>query len=156
VHRTSGSLASLLTRRRRQGGMAMLEFVFILPVLLLVLFSIVEFGLLFGRWQTLTNAAREGARTAVVFRKDCDATALQTEVRTIVKDYASSMRHRWADHVRRDPLRYRRHAERGPGRLALHVPGGPRLLRHVAHHQPGGQVSDAQRRHRLISAAIRG
>lgn len=91
VQRTSGSLASLLTRRRRQGGMAMLEFVFILPVLLLVLFSIVEFGLLFGRWQTLTNAAREGARTAVVFRKDCDATALQTEVRTVVKDYASSM-----------------------------------------------------------------
>lgn len=71
--------------------MAMLEFVFILPVLLLVLFSIVEFGLLFGRWQTLTNAAREGARTAVVFRKNCVVADVETEVRTIVKNYASSL-----------------------------------------------------------------
>lgn len=71
--------------------MAMLEFVFILPVLLLVLFSIIEFGLLFGRWQTLTNAAREGARTAVVFRKDCVAADVETEVRTVVKNYASSL-----------------------------------------------------------------
>ena len=78
-------------RRRKQGGMAMVEFVFILPVLLLVLFAIVEFGILFGRWQTLSNAAREGARTAVVVRKDCDTTAVETEVRTVVKSYASSL-----------------------------------------------------------------
>lgn len=69
----------------------MVEFVFILPVLLLVLFSIVEFGILFGRWQTLSNAAREGARTAVVYRKDCDTTAVEAEVRTVVKNYASSL-----------------------------------------------------------------
>ncbi len=81
----------MLTRPRAKRGMAMLEFVFILPVLLLVLFSIIEFGLLFGRWQTLTNAAREGARTAVVYRKDCVVADVETEVRTVVKNYASSL-----------------------------------------------------------------
>ena len=91
VRRTTRSLASVLTRPRAQRGMAMLEFVFILPVLLLVLFSIIEFGLLFGRWQTLSNAAREGARTAVVYRKDCVLADVETEVRTVVKNYASSL-----------------------------------------------------------------
>ncbi len=84
-------MVSVLTRPRAKRGMAMLEFVFILPVLLLVLFSIIEFGLLFGRWQTLTNAAREGARTAVVYRKDCVVADVETEVRTIVKNYAASL-----------------------------------------------------------------
>ena len=91
VRRTTRSFVSALTRPRAKRGMAMLEFVFILPVLLLTLFSIIEFGLLFGRWQTLTNAAREGARTAVVYRKDCVVADVETEVRTIVKNYASSL-----------------------------------------------------------------
>jgi len=68
--------------------MAMVEFVIILPVLLMLLFAIVEFGALFGQWQTLSNAAREGARTAVVFRTGCNASAVNAEVRQRVKDYA--------------------------------------------------------------------
>jgi Flp pilus assembly protein TadG len=71
--------------------MAMVEFVIILPILLMLVFAIVEFGVLFGRWQTLSNAAREGARTAVVFRTNCDATAVEAEVRQRVKDYASPL-----------------------------------------------------------------
>ncbi|MEN8182057.1 MAG: TadE/TadG family type IV pilus assembly protein [Myxococcota bacterium] len=71
--------------------MATVEFVIILPVLLLVLFAIVEFGILFGRWQTLSNAAREGARTAIVFRTNCDVATVETEVRTVVKNYASAL-----------------------------------------------------------------
>jgi Flp pilus assembly protein TadG len=75
----------------RQTGMAMVEFVIILPILLLLVFAIIEFGVLFGRWQTLSNAAREGARTAVVFRTGCDATAVESEVRQRVKDYAAPL-----------------------------------------------------------------
>jgi Flp pilus assembly protein TadG len=71
--------------------MAMVEFVIVLPVLLLTFFAIVEFGILFGRWMTLSNAAREGARTAVVFRDTCDPTAVDTEVRNVVKTYAASL-----------------------------------------------------------------
>jgi Flp pilus assembly protein TadG len=71
--------------------MAMVEFVIILPILLMLVFAIVEFGVLFGRWQTLSNAAREGARTAVVFRSNCVAGTVEAEVRQRVKDYAAPL-----------------------------------------------------------------
>jgi len=71
--------------------MAMVEFVIILPVLLMLVFAIIEFGVLFGHWQTLSNAAREGARTAVVFRSGCNASAVEAEVRQRVKDYAAPL-----------------------------------------------------------------
>jgi Flp pilus assembly protein TadG len=71
--------------------MAMVEMVIVLPLLLMVLFAIIEFGVLFGRWQTVTNAAREGARTAVVFRTNCDTNAVTTEVKDVVKNYASGI-----------------------------------------------------------------
>jgi Flp pilus assembly protein TadG len=71
--------------------MAMVEMVIILPLLFMVLFAIVEFAVVFGRWQTLSNAAREGARTAVVFRSGCNVATVESEVRQRVKDYASSL-----------------------------------------------------------------
>ena len=77
--------------RSRQDGMAMVEFVIILPLLLMLVFATIEFGVLFGRWQTLSNAAREGARTAVVYRKDCVVGTVQAEVRQRVKDYAAPL-----------------------------------------------------------------
>jgi len=69
----------------------MVEFVIILPILLMLVFAIVEFGVVFGRWQTLSNAAREGARTAVVFRSNCVAATVEAEVRQRVKDYAAPL-----------------------------------------------------------------
>jgi Flp pilus assembly protein TadG len=71
--------------------MAMVEMVIILPLLFMMLFAIVEFAVLFGRWQTLSNAAREGARTAVVFRSGCNAGAVAAEVRQKVKDYVAPL-----------------------------------------------------------------
>ena len=76
--------------RRRRGGMAMVEMVIILPLLLMLLFAIAEFGLLFSKWQTLTNAAREGARDAVMFRVNCDAGTVESEVRTTVTNYTNA------------------------------------------------------------------
>lgn len=67
----------------------MVETVIVLPVLLMVLFAVVEFSLAFSRWQVLTNAAREGARTAVVFRRNCVASDVESAVRQRVKDYAA-------------------------------------------------------------------
>ena len=69
----------------------MVEFVIILPILLMLVFAIIEFGVLFGKWQTLSNAPREGARTAVVFRSGCNASAVEAEVRQRVKDYAAPL-----------------------------------------------------------------
>jgi Flp pilus assembly protein TadG len=71
--------------------MAMVEMVIILPLLFMLLFASVEFSVLFGRWQTLSNAAREGARTAVVFRRNCSTSTVEAEVRQRVKDYAAPL-----------------------------------------------------------------
>ncbi len=69
----------------------MVEFVIVAPVRFMIFFALVEFGVLFGRWQTITNAAREGARTAVVWRQDCNASAVTTEVKTRVKLYTAPL-----------------------------------------------------------------
>jgi len=68
----------------------MVEMIIVLPVLLLLLFGIIEFSILFSRLQTVTNAAREGARDAVVFRLVCNAATVQSEVRDTVQAYAAS------------------------------------------------------------------
>ena len=47
-------------------GMALLEAALTLPLLLLVSVGIFEFGRGYQTWQVLTNAAREGARVAVL------------------------------------------------------------------------------------------
>ena len=71
----------------------MLEMVIVVPVLFLLLFGIAEFGIAFARWQTLSNAAREGARVGVVFRDPatCNAAVVQAQVATTVANYAALM-----------------------------------------------------------------
>ena len=43
-----------------------MEFALVFPILLLIVVGILEFGLAFRTFQVVTNAAREGARTAVL------------------------------------------------------------------------------------------
>jgi Flp pilus assembly protein TadG len=75
----------------RATGTAMLETVIVLPLLLLVLFGIVELSVVLGRWQALSNAAREGARLAIVFRTGCDSPAVEAEVQLRVENYAEAL-----------------------------------------------------------------
>jgi prepilin peptidase CpaA len=84
--------AVAMGRRKRcdRRGMAMLEMVWVLPVLLVVMFAIAQFGLMFQRWITLSNAVREGARSLVVYREDCNAGAVSTVVRGRVETYAQA------------------------------------------------------------------
>jgi Flp pilus assembly protein TadG len=67
---------------KNERGTALLETAIILPLILLVCISIFEFGRAYQTWQVLTNAAREGARVAVLQ----DSTADQ--VKQAVKTYA--------------------------------------------------------------------
>jgi Flp pilus assembly protein TadG len=53
-------------RRLGDSGAAAVEFAIILPILLLIIAGIVDFGRAYFTQVTLTNAAREGARAAVV------------------------------------------------------------------------------------------
>lgn len=70
-----------MTIRRRRGserGAELVEFAFVLPFLLLLIAGIVDFALLFHSYEVSTNAAREGARLAVLPGYDVNgyATAL--------------------------------------------------------------------------------
>ena len=56
----------MLKRFRNQRGAALLETAITIPLILLVSVSIFEFGRAYQTWQVLTNAAREGARVAVL------------------------------------------------------------------------------------------
>jgi Flp pilus assembly protein TadG len=59
-------LLRLPARVRSQAGAELVEFALVLPMLLLVFAGIVDFGLLLQRQQVVTNAAREGARIAIL------------------------------------------------------------------------------------------
>jgi Flp pilus assembly protein TadG len=65
-------------------GNALLETALTLPLLLLVSISIFEFGRAYQTWQVLTNAAREGARVAVL--PGSDATAVTARVTQYMND----------------------------------------------------------------------
>jgi Flp pilus assembly protein TadG len=47
-------------------GQSLVEFSMILPIFLILLFALVDFGRGFYTWMVITNAAREGARAAAV------------------------------------------------------------------------------------------
>ena len=49
-----------------QRGAAAVEFAIILPILILLIFGAIEFGLLLYNQQVITNASREGARYGIV------------------------------------------------------------------------------------------
>lgn len=49
-----------------QKGAAMVEFALILPLLVIITFGIIEFGLFIYNQQIITNASREGARAGIV------------------------------------------------------------------------------------------
>ena len=57
---------SRLFHRNREKGAAIVEFAVVLPILLTLVFGIMEAGWLFAQQVEVRNAAREGARLAVV------------------------------------------------------------------------------------------
>jgi len=60
----------ILNFLKRTTGQSIVEFALVLPVLLLILMGIVEFGRLLETTNVLTSAAREGVRVAAVSAPD--------------------------------------------------------------------------------------
>jgi Flp pilus assembly protein TadG len=60
------------TRIRREDGQALIEFVLVLPILLMLATAITSFGLTFYRYIALTDAVRAGARTLSLGRGSPD------------------------------------------------------------------------------------
>jgi Flp pilus assembly protein TadG len=58
-------VARLIARlQRKEEGSELIEMAIVLPLLLLLIMGIIDFGFLFQRYVVLTNAAAEGARVA--------------------------------------------------------------------------------------------
>ena len=79
------SLVEVRDLARRRGG-AVVEMAVVSPLLLTLVFGVIEFGNSFMVRQILTNAAREGARVAAIQPVADDAA-----VRTAVRDGMSSI-----------------------------------------------------------------
>jgi Flp pilus assembly protein TadG len=67
------------------GGQALVELALALPLLLLILVGIFEFARAYSIKQSIVNAAREGARTAVV-----QTTANEAAITSVINTYLSS------------------------------------------------------------------
>lgn len=65
-------------------GASVVEFALILPLLLVMLFGIIEFGLILYDQAMLTNASREGARAGIV---SSSPRLSEAEIRTIAHNY---------------------------------------------------------------------
>ena len=63
-------------RREGQRGQSLVEFAFVLPIIVLVIVAFIEVGRAVFAWNTIANAARQGARVAAVNQlsvvTDCD------------------------------------------------------------------------------------
>lgn len=53
---------------KRQEGASAIEFAIVLPLLLILVFGIIEFSILLYDKAMITNASREGARVGIVYR----------------------------------------------------------------------------------------
>jgi Flp pilus assembly protein TadG len=73
-----------MKRSAVRGGVAAVEFAIVAPLLMMVVFGIIEFGRMIMVQQILTNASREGARRAIIE----DAT--HTEVQALVSTYLTN------------------------------------------------------------------
>jgi Flp pilus assembly protein TadG len=67
-------------------GAAAVEFAIVLPLLVVFLFGIIEFGIIFYDKAMITNASREGARKGIVFR---DPRVTVSEIQGVVDNYSS-------------------------------------------------------------------
>ena len=73
---------------RGDSGQALVELALALPLLLLILVGIFEFARAYSIKQSLVNAAREGARAAVV--QSSSGTLNSSTVQTVVTNYLSA------------------------------------------------------------------
>jgi hypothetical protein len=97
----------MLRGLRRQRGQDMVEFVLILPILLAATFAVVDFGVVFFSFGTLTNAVREGARVGIIRPYadppvSCNAACRDGKIRDAVLGLAVGLDHSQLDDIGSD------------------------------------------------------
>jgi len=74
--------------RGSERGQTLVEFALILPVMLILIFALVDFGRGFYTWLVVTNAAREGARVGATQQ---GPSAIQTRINDSISGLDSSL-----------------------------------------------------------------
>lgn len=59
-------MTAIVRRLREDSGQDLIEYALILPLLLLLFIGIIEFGMIIFSYDTIANAAREGARVGII------------------------------------------------------------------------------------------
>lgn len=77
----------IMKKLKGQRGGSALEFAIVLPILLLILLGIIDFGYVVFTKAVITNASREGARTGIVFS---DPPVNDADIVQIVNDYCTN------------------------------------------------------------------
>jgi Flp pilus assembly protein TadG len=73
---------------RSQRGQTMVEFAMVLPILALLLFGVIQFGITFNNYVTLTDAVRAASRKAAVSRQSPTRDA---DIQNALYDSASDL-----------------------------------------------------------------
>ena len=73
----------------------MVEFALALPVLLLLIFGLIEFGMLFSVYVGLTNSAREAARAGSIYQYQHPSNPNPDAPNTIQRTWTPSARRLW-------------------------------------------------------------
>jgi Flp pilus assembly protein TadG len=78
---TRNSIENRVIRRHKRRAAAVVEMAVVLPILLTILFGIIEFGWMFMVYNNMTNAAREGCRVAAL------EGSTETDINTRISKY---------------------------------------------------------------------
>jgi Flp pilus assembly protein TadG len=86
---------NILLRRKNdfksEQGQSLTEFALALPILALLLFAVIQFGIAFNNYVTLTDATRAGARKAAVGRQSVNPVSdCQAAIRGSARDLTQS------------------------------------------------------------------
>ena len=84
------ALGAVRSRRRTESGAAALEFALVMPVLLVLIFGLIQYGIYFWAYQAGADAARQAARSAAVgdYPKNC--TAFKKEISDALKKFKTN------------------------------------------------------------------
>jgi Flp pilus assembly protein TadG len=73
-----------------QNGASAVEFAIVLPLLMVITFGIIEFGMFVYNQQVITNASREGARAGIVASSPRVPITGTNSIDSVVKNYSAN------------------------------------------------------------------
>lgn len=80
-----------MRKQKSESGQAMAEFALIIPIFIIILFAVIDFGYLLSTNIAVTNAAREGAREGITCASESSfSSQVESKVRNSAPDLKPS------------------------------------------------------------------